>query len=219
VKLGGLRLATVGVLLGLLAAGCGSSGGSSGGGGGGGTATSAANLAAHDSAHGLQGLILKPPKAAPPLSLHNYTGQPVSLTAYRGRAVLVTFVYTHCPDVCPLIAANLAAAQRGLGREASRVKILAVTVDPRRDTPTAIRAFLAARGATGRMDYLLGSMPALKRTWKDWDVAVSTGTNKLTNGHSSIIYGITASGRMAVVYPSNFTPAQIMHDVPLLASS
>jgi protein SCO1/2 len=172
--------------------------------------------------HGLQGLILKPRKAAPALALPNYTStrRPagiVSLAAFRGKAVLVTFVYTHCPDVCPLIVSNLAAAQRRLGTEASHLQILAVTVDPRRDTPAAIRRFLAARDATGRMDYLLGSRRRLERTWKAWDVGIHTGNNKLTDGHSSIVYGITASGRMAVVYPASFSPAQIVHDVPLLA--
>jgi protein SCO1 len=187
----------------LLVAGCGSAGDSS--------------STDPSSGPGLQGLILKPQKPAPALALHNYTGQPVTLAALRGRAVLVTFVYTHCPDVCPLIVSDLAAAQRGLGREAARVKILAVTVDPRRDTPAAIRGFLRVRDAGGRMDYLLGSNAQLHRTWKDWDVAVSTGPDKLTDGHSAVVYGITAGGRMAVVYPSNFTPAQIIHDVPLLA--
>lgn len=171
------------------------------------------------SGSGLQGLILKPRKPAPALVLHNYTGpQPVSLAQFRGKAVLVTFVYTHCPDVCPLIVAGLATAQRNLGHEASHVKILAVTVDPRRDTPASIRSFLGARDATGRMDYLLGSPRALKRTWKAWDVGVITDHNHLTAGHSALVYGITASGRMAVVYPSNFSPAQIVHDVPLLAA-
>jgi protein SCO1/2 len=189
----------------LLAGGCGSSSGTSSAQGGTGPG------------HGLHGLILRPLKLAPALSLRNYTGQHVTLGSLRGKAVLVTFVYTHCPDVCPLIVSNLAAAQRGLGRKAHRVRILAVTVDPRRDTPTAIRAFLSARGATGRMDYLLGSDGQLRRTWKAWDVAVNTGGNHLTNGHSSIVYGITASGGMAVVYPSNFTPQQIIDDVPILA--
>jgi protein SCO1/2 len=200
------RLAWVAALLAIALGGCGSSaaapssGGSTGG-------------------SGLQGLLLKPRKPAPALALRNYTGQRVSLTALRGKAVLVTFIYTHCPDVCPLIVSNLAAAQRGLGKEAGHLRILAVTVDPRRDTPTAIRTFLAARGATGRMDYLLGTDAQLRRTWKAWDVAVETGPNKLTDGHSAVVYGITASGRMAVVYPSNFTPQQIIHDVPLLASA
>ena len=168
---------------------------------------------------GLQGLILKPAKPAPPLALRNYAGQPVSLDTFRGKAVLVTFVYTHCPDVCPLIVSDLAAAERELGAKASLVRILAVTVDPRRDTPSAIRGFLAARGATGRMYYLIGTTSRLRRIWKAWDVGVSTGTNQLTNGHTAIVYGITANGRIAVAYPSNFTPAQIIHDVPLLAST
>jgi len=200
------RLALIGVVLAVALSGCGSSSpASSSGGSTGGS--------------GLQGLILKPRKPAPGLTLRNYTGQRVSLAGLRGKAVLVTFVYTHCPDVCPLIVSDLAAAQRELGREASHLRILAVTVDPRRDTPTAIRTFLAARGATGRMDYLLGSGAQLRQTWKAWDVAVETGPGKLTDGHSAIVYGITASGRMAVVYPSNFSPRQIVHDVPLLASA
>ena len=168
---------------------------------------------------GLQGLILRPAKPAPSLALRNYTGGRVSLAALHGKAVLVTFVYTHCQDVCPLIVSSLAAAQRQLGAGAQRLAILAVTVDPRRDTPSAIRTFLAARDATGRLDYLLGSHSQLVRTWKAWDVAVQTGSGQLTNGHSAVVYGISASGRMAVVYPSNLTPAQIVHDVPLLARS
>lgn len=167
--------------------------------------------------NGLQGLILKPAKLAPTLSLHDYTGQPISLGSLRGKAVLVTFVYTHCPDVCPLIVSNLAAADRGLGSEARHLQILAVTVDPRRDTPNAIKAFLAARRATGTMDYLIGSQAQMQRTWKAWDVGVSIDTKHVTTGHTSIVYGITASGRTAVVYNSDFTPAQIIHDVQLLA--
>jgi protein SCO1/2 len=167
----------------------------------------------------LSGLLLSPPERAAPLALRNYTGGRVSIAAFRGKAVLVTFVYTHCPDVCPLIVSDLAAAQRGLGKRAALVRIVAVTVDPRRDTPSAVRAFLAARGATGRMYYLLGTRAQMKPVWKAWDVSVSTGKNAFTNGHSSIVYGITGSGRVAVVYPSNFTPGQIVHDVPLLARS
>src|SRR5438445_9600639 len=54
--------------------------------------------------------LLSPPRPAPPLALRNYMGQPVDIASYRGRAVLVTFLYTSCPDVCPLIASNLRVA-------------------------------------------------------------------------------------------------------------
>ena len=166
---------------------------------------------------GLQGLILKPAKPAAPLALRNYTGNRVSLSTMHGKAVFVTFVYTHCPDVCPLIVADLASVRRQLGGQARNVRIVAVTVDPRRDTPTAIKQFLAARGALGRIDYLLGTRAQLERTWKTWDVGVNQNGKQLTVGHTAVVYGVTASGRLAVVYPSNFTPQQIVHDVPLLA--
>ena len=63
--------------------------------------------------------------------------------------MFVTFVYTHCPDVCPLIVSNLASAERSLGAAARDVRILAVTVDPGRDTPTAIRPNSVDRRANG----------------------------------------------------------------------
>jgi protein SCO1 len=182
-----------------------------------GSVRSSAHSAAPKGGEKLHGLVLDPSEAAPPLALSNYTGGAVNLASFRGKAVLVTFVYTHCTDVCPLIVSDLATAQRELGPEARHLQILAVTVDPRRDTPAAIRHFLAARNATGRMDYLIGSMPALERTWKDWDVQVTVDTKHRTNGHTAIVYGVNAAGRIVVVYPANFLPSEVVHDVPILA--
>jgi protein SCO1/2 len=168
---------------------------------------------------GFQGLIIRPQKPAPPLALLNYTGQPVSLQSFRGRAVLVTFVYTHCPDVCPLIVSNLAAAQRQLGTDASRLQIIAVSVDPKGDTPSAVKTFLAARRAAGRMDYLIGRRKQLLPIWNAWGIAVTVNRYEATEAHTALIFGITPRGKIAVVYPSNFTSAQIVHDVPLLTRS
>jgi len=167
----------------------------------------------------LGGIPIQPARAAPPLALRNYTGQSVDLAAFRGKAVLVTFVYTHCPDVCPLIVSKLAAAQRQLGGEARQVQILAVTVDPKNDTPGAVRHFLAVRGATGRMDYLIGSPRQLLPIWKAWGIAVLVTKSGDTADHTALVYGITASGKIAVAYPSSFTPDTIVHAVPLLARS
>ena len=92
-----------------------------------------------------------PPKPAPPLALDNYLGTPVNLASYRGKAVLVTFLYTHCPDVCPLIASKLHTAldRRCPPRAQRRSQIIAVSVDPRGDTPTTVAQFLAAHQMTG----------------------------------------------------------------------
>jgi protein SCO1 len=166
-----------------------------------------------------EGLAIQPPRAAPALALRNYTGQSVDLSALRGKAVLVTFVYTHCPNVCPLMVSKLAAAQRQLGSEARHLQIIAVTVDPKNDTPRAVTQFLAARGATGRMDYLIGSVAQLLPVWRAWGIAVIVDKNGDTQNHSALVLGITSSGKIVLVYPSNFTPAEIVHDVPLLARS
>jgi protein SCO1 len=168
---------------------------------------------------GLQGLILRPQKAAPALALRNYTGRRVDLRALRGKAVLVTFVYTHCPDVCPLIVSDLAAAQHQLGAAARGLQIVAVTVDPKNDTARSVRNFLAERDATGTMDYLIGSRKQLEPVWKAWGIAVTVNNYEDTKAHSALVFGITSAGKIADVYPSNFTPAQIVHDVPLLERS
>jgi cytochrome oxidase Cu insertion factor (SCO1/SenC/PrrC family) len=96
------------------------------------------------------------------------------------------------------------------------VRMLAVTVDPRHDTPAAVRRFLAARGALGHVDYLLGSERALSGVWRRWKVAVNLGPGRRTTGHSSVIYGIDARGRMALVYPSDIPPQALVGDVPRL---
>jgi protein SCO1/2 len=164
--------------------------------------------------------VLSPPRAAPPLALDNYLGQPVDISSYRGRAVLVTFLYTNCPDVCPLITSNLHVAVEQMGpRKASKVQIIAVSVDPRGDTPKAVAAFLARHEMTGRMQYLIGSASQLARVWSAWGVGSERDAQQpgLVN-HSGLVYGITASGKQATVYAANFNPADIAHDVPLLAS-
>jgi protein SCO1 len=165
----------------------------------------------------LHGLVVQPQRPAPALALNDYTGRAVNLAALRGKTVLVTFVYTHCPDVCPLIITNLAAAQRQLASEARRLHIIAVTVDPKRDTASAVKHFLSTRRAVGAIDYLIGSPKQLLPVWKAWGVAVATDKYEHAEGHIAVVFGITPGGKIAVAYPSNFSAADITHDVPLLA--
>jgi protein SCO1/2 len=164
--------------------------------------------------------VLSPPRPAPPLALRDYRGRPVNIAAYRGKAVLVTFLYTHCPDVCPLIASNLGVALHLMGpRAASKARIIAVSVDPSGDTPRAVATFLARRRVAGRIDYLIGSASQLARVWQAWGVGSERdkGNPELVN-HSGLIYGITGSGKQATIYAANFHPADVAHDVPLLAA-
>ena len=65
--------------------------------------------------------LLTPVRAAPPLSLRDYLGQRVNIASYKGKAVFITFIYTHCPDVCPLITSNLRVAQNLMSKAAAAI--------------------------------------------------------------------------------------------------
>jgi protein SCO1/2 len=158
-----------------------------------------------------------PPKAAPALKLKNSLGEAVDLAEYRGKAVLVTFIYTHCPDVCPLIVSHLKTAQAELGGRAEDMQIIAVSTDPKGDTPKTVKSFLAAHDMTGKMQYLIGNRAELGHVWTDWNiVARPDKAGRDLVEHSALIYGIAADGKVTTLYPANFSPSQIVHDVPLL---
>lgn len=167
------------------------------------------------------GSLASPPQSEPPLSLRNYKGERVNIAQYKGKAVLLTFLYTKCPDVCPLIASNLGVALNAMGpQKASKVQVIAVSVDPRGDTPKAVAVFLERHGVAGRMQYLIGSAHELGRVWKAWGVGSERDAQspELVN-HSGLVYGVSAQGKVTTLYAANFTPTEIAHDAPLLASS
>lgn len=167
------------------------------------------------------GSLASPAQPEPPLSLRNYKGERIDITRYKGKAVLVTFLYTKCPDVCPIIASNLGVALNKMGpAKASKVQVIAVSVDPRGDTPKAVASFLQRHGMTGRMQYLIGSAAELGSVWKAWGVGSERDAQQpqLVN-HSGLVYGVTATGNVTTIYASNFTPQEVVHDAPLLASS
>jgi protein SCO1 len=165
------------------------------------------------------GAVANPPKPAPALVLHDSTGKKFDLAKYRGKTVLITFLYTHCPDVCPLIAGNLHTSLVQLGPKASRVQVVAVSADPKGDTPSTVTAFLAKHELTGKMRYLIGSRKDLEKVWLRWGI-VAKPDPKTPNAveHSGLVYGIAASGKITTLYPANFKPADIVHDAPVLAT-
>jgi protein SCO1/2 len=166
-----------------------------------------------------RGGVLDPPRPAPALDLRTASGARVDLSRDRGKAVLVTFLYTQCPDVCPLIATRLSQALDQLGPRAADARLIAVSVDPKGDTPAHVTRFLRTHHLTGRMQYAIGSAAQLRPTWKRWGVlAVTDTTNANLVNHSALVYGIDGSGRITTIYPSNLRPTDVAHDIPVLAS-
>src|ERR1044071_7950827 len=76
------------------------------------------------------GPTLAPPAVAPVFPLHDQSGRRIQLSAQRGKVVVITFLYAHCPDLCPLTAQNINAAVRMLGRQGRQAPVLGVTLHP-----------------------------------------------------------------------------------------
>ncbi len=211
---GRLLAAAAATALGLgLLAGCGSSSSGSADAG-----TTGADHHAAGTSTDYVGGVITPQRAAPPLVLDNIYGKRVDIRQLQGHPVLVTFVYAHCPDVCPLIMSNLRQVREQSGALGRKMRVIAVSVDPKGDTPAVVRQFLQARHVAGFVDYLIGSRAQLEPVWTAWQVAEQVDRqNPELVEHSSLIYGVTASGKLATAYPVGFTPQQIAKDLPLLA--
>jgi protein SCO1/2 len=164
-----------------------------------------------------QGGVANPPKPAPPLRLRDSTGKRFDLATLRGKAVLISFQYVNCPDECPLMTANLHTALKQLGPEASKVQVVGVSTDPKGDKPKAVNEYLAKHQVTDEMRYLIGSKSQLAKVWKAWGIVSKPDPSAPGKvGHSALTYGISASGKITTLYPSNFGAAGIAHDTRIL---
>jgi protein SCO1/2 len=163
---------------------------------------------------------VSPVTAAPEIGLSTWDGRPIRMATYRGDAVLVTFVYTKCPDICPLIIDNLVRVKRLLGADGERLRIVAVSVDPKGDTPAAVKRFLALHRARGAVDYVVGSPKELRRVWARWGIgARASPDNPELIEHSGAIWGVDRKGRRVTFYPAvGFDTNDIAKDVRVLLS-
>ena len=161
---------------------------------------------------------IKPVVAAPELGLRTWDGRRITMANYKGKAVLVTFLYVHCPDVCPLIVDNLSRVKARLGPAGKKLRIVAVSVDPAGDTPAAVKKFLIAHRVLKDIDYLVGSQDQLAAAWSRWGIGARVDKqNHALVEHSAVIWGIDAKGRRATFYPATgFDAADIERDVRLL---
>jgi protein SCO1/2 len=156
-----------------------------------------------------------PAATAPPIALHDASGRPVTLASQRGRWTLVTFLYTHCPDVCPLIAANLDQALRQVDAARSRVGVLAVSVDPRGDTPAAVLAYTRRHHLVPQFRYLIGTRAQLHRVWVSYHVAAVSGGADLVD-HVSYTMLIDPRGKERLLYDAQVKAGAVVHDLRLL---
>ena len=159
-----------------------------------------------------EGSLLPPNVPIRQFSLSNQNGATVSLANLQGQPFLLTFLYTTCPDMCPLTAQQIRGA---LDQSGSKMPVVAVSVDPKSDTPAAARRWLTEQRMTGRMTWGLGTTAQLERVWKDYAVLGQTASSD----HSTYVFVLDRDGRRCVSWPlSQLTPEGLAHDIKLIES-
>ena len=155
------------------------------------------------------------------LRLADQDGKPRALTDFRGKVVVVSFGFTHCPDVCPATLADLASARKQLGSDASQVQVLFVTVDPKRDSAELLKQYVPAFDPT--FIGLRGDEAATERAKKDFHVFSEERPTKpgeaYTVDHSAQMYVIDRAGRMRLLWNPGTLPAVMVSDLRILLNS
>jgi protein SCO1 len=141
-------------------------------------------------------------------TLRDQDGRPVSLRRFRGRVVVLTFMYSTCRDTCPVTATTIRGAMDSLGHD---VPALAVSVDPAHDTPDTAEAFLVRQGVSGgRMRFLLGPRARLAPIWRAYGIRPQGAGFE----HSAYVLLIDRRGRQRVSFPiAQLTDSALAHDI------
>jgi len=133
------------------------------------------------------------------LELTDHTGRARTLADFRGKAVVLFFGFTQCPDVCPTTLADIASSLKKLGADADRVQVLFVTVDPERDTPKALAEYVGAFDP--RFIALRGDAAQTQRVAKEFRIYYEKRKqgDDYTVDHSGQTYVIDPQGRLRLL--------------------
>lgn len=176
------------------------------------------------------GAVVTDPQPAPDFTLGDQFGAAQTLSGYKSKPVALTFIYTNCPDVCPLISAHLHQTYQALGSQAAGVAIVAVTVDPERDDQARLRAFSDQIGLTQEWHFLTGSRPQLAAVWDAYGIdatkahATASAQGKTQDPsaeadlieHSAPVFLIDKRGLVRAMLPVDVSAEDITRDLQVL---
>ena len=156
-------------------------------------------------------------RPAPRVRLADARGGEINTRRLRGTPYVVTFLFTDCPDVCPLIAQELRKALELLGPRARKVAVAAVSVDAKGDTSENVRAWLTRMRLPRNFHYLIGSEAKLKPVWRSYFVGPQRHGVKQSL-HTASIWLIDAEGHWRTKFSGGapVAPADIAHDLRVL---
>ena len=144
-------------------------------------------------------------------------GKPYTLASFAGKAVLVFFGYTQCPDVCPTTLAELSQVMKLLGDKADRLQVVMITVDPERDTPEVLKAYVTSfdprfLGLSGTPDQIKQAASSFKAYY----AKAGAANGGYTMDHTASFYLIDPKGESRVLLNNNAGAEAISHDVRLV---
>ena len=153
------------------------------------------------------------------LNLPDVDGKPRSLADFKGKAVLVFFGYTQCPDVCPTTMAELAEVKRQLGPDGERVQGVFVTLDPERDTAALLKNYVAGFDPSfialrGTQEQTQAAAKAFKVFYEK--VPSKDGSGNYTLDHTAAAYLFDPQGRVRVFERYGTGPQDLAADFKLL---
>ena len=208
-------LAGVAATAALAVAGCSSSGSQSGAQGSGPSQANSANAAALQNPNLDVGTALGN-KPAPDFKLVNQFGQPMSLSQFRGKVVMLGFEDSECTTVCPLTTQSMTLAKELLGKAGSSVQLLGVDANPDAIKVSNVLAYSRVHNMTNQWDFLTGTQAQLKSVWKDYDIAVQIESGQID--HTPALYLIDQQGRLRKVYLTQMAYSSVTQSAQVLAT-
>jgi protein SCO1/2 len=152
---------------------------------------------------------------APAFTLTSQDSTPVALSGMRGKVVAVTFIYTQCPDICPLLTQKMVQIQDELGADfGAKIVFVSITLDPERDTPEVLKDYAQFWGA--KLDgwsFLTGSLEAVRDATRHYRIFFAKKEDGSVE-HSQLTTLVDAEGQMRVQYlGARFDPEEFRQDL------
>lgn len=154
--------------------------------------------------------------AAPDFRLVNQFGQPVSLSAFRGKVVILAFTDSECTTVCPLTTVSMLEARQLLGKAGEQVQLLGVDANPDATAVSDVMSYSRSHAMVNQWDFLTGSLARLHAVWQAYHIYVQIQSGQVD--HTPALFVIDQRGRERKVYLTTMAYASVGQSAQLLAT-
>lgn len=153
--------------------------------------------------------------SAPQISLDNQFGQPMSLSQFHGKVVVLAFVDSQCTTVCPLTTVSMTQARELLGTAGDQVQLLGVDANPQATAVSDVMAYSQAHSMVNQWDFMTGSLPQLQAVWKAYHIYVQISAGQID--HTPALFVIDQHGREREIYLTSMAYASVTQEAQVLA--